>query len=39
VIEKSAGLTLNQATIGAPAERRHMLQWHTVWWNGAPRAS
>jgi hypothetical protein len=27
---KSATLTLNQATMGAPAERRQVLQWHTV---------
>ena len=35
----SARGTENHATIGAPAARRHMEQWQTVGWNGAPPAS
>ena len=31
--------TVNHATIGAPAARLHMEQWHTVELNGTPPGS
>jgi len=35
---KSARLTVNQATKGAPLVRRQIEQWQFVSWNGAPPA-
>jgi hypothetical protein len=35
----SEGLTLNQATNGAPVVRRQMEQWQFVSWNGLPVTS
>src|SRR6202043_2183009 len=31
--------TVNHATIGAPAARRHIEQWQIVGWKGSPPAS
>jgi hypothetical protein len=35
----SDGLTLNQATNGAPVVRRQIEQWQFVSWNGVPVTS